>query len=1025
MKKNSCRISLFYYLTFSCMMLFMGSSCSKKAQPYCIGADISFVPQWEAAGLVYTDDKGNPKDVCQILADHHFNTVRLRIFVNPEAPAGYSPDKGFCNLDYTVEMAKRIKKAGMTFALDFHYSDTWADPDKQFKPSAWEGLSGEELEKRLYLYTVETLNRLKDEGVAPSIVQIGNEINHGMVWPEGRIDDNATEENWEALMRLYKAGQKATREVLPEAKLQVHLALGGENSLCREFLDRMLKTGSEFDIIGLSYYEQWHETYNDLRANIYDLAARYKKPICVCEYGANKENIKIINDIVRSTPDGLGYGTMAWEPLRALFDKGGKPDKETLEIYSHLYKQYQNPATNPVTEAPYVNTDTLEMPIIGADVSWIPLQEDRGIRFSQNGQEKDALEILKDNHFNWIRLRLFVDPTAENGYSKEGYCGLESTIAMAKRVKASGMKFLLDFHYSDTWADPGKQFTPAAWSDMKGSALEGQVYRYTHETIKRFMDEGVCPDMVQVGNEIQNGMMWPQGKINDSYRSFAVLLRCASAAVRAANPDIKIMVHIACGGQNEKSIKFFDKIIRNDVKFDIIGQSYYPEHHGTLDDLENNLNDLANRYRKKIIVVEYQEHRKEVNEIVARIPHALGLGTFIWEATSPRWGNLFDMKGATTAYMDIYPEFWKSRQPNLPEGTFVSETALFQREYPRVDNKQQAYFRLHAPQAQKVQVNCCGLIDMRKSADGWWYGQSKPLPVGFHFYHFLIDGVTASDTESHTYCGSFGRSSAIEIPEGKEGDYYRPQEVPHGQIRSVVYYSQYEKQYRRCFVYTPAEYETSPEKRYPVLYLQHGMCEDETGWPNQGKANFILDNLIASGQCKPMLVVMDSGNCGIHFKAPKGEDVEKARAAFGATFTPILLQDIIPTIDKEFRTLPDREHRAMAGLSWGGHQTFQTVLPNLDTFAYLGSFSGALFIQDNEIDTLFNGVFKDSQAFNKRVHTFFLGIGSEENFGAKQLSESLSRRGIKNTFYESPGTAHEWLTWRRCLKEFLPLLFQE
>ena len=363
-------------------------------------------------------------------------------------------------------------------------------------------------------------------------------------------------------------------------------------------------------------------------------------------------------------------------------------------------------------------------------------------------------------------------------------------------------------------------------------------------------------------------------------------------------------------------------------------------------------------------------------------------------------------------------------QTSLPDGTFVSETALFQREYPRVDKQCQAYFKLYAPQAQKVEINCCGVFAMEKAEDGWWYGHTTPLPVGFHFYHFLIDGSIAADTESHTYCGSFGRSSAVEIPEGKEGDYYRPQEVPHGQIRSVVYYSSYEKQYRRCFVYTPAEYETASQKRYPVLYLQHGMCEDETGWPNQGKANFILDNLIASGECKPMLVVMDSGNCGIYFKAPKGEDIEKARAAFGATFTPILLKDIIPTIDKEFRTLSDRENRAMAGLSWGGHQTFQTVLPNLDKFAYLGTFSGALFLKDSDIDKIHNGVFKDSQAFNKQVHAFFLGVGSEENFGTKALSESFTRHGIQNTFYESPGTAHEWLTWRRCLKEFLPLLFK-
>ncbi|MDR2917357.1 MAG: glycosyl hydrolase 53 family protein [Tannerella sp.] len=664
MKSNNYRINKLCCI-FACIIFITGAGCTKKPRPYCIGADISFVPQREAAGFTYTDENGNTKDVCQILADHHFNMIRLRIFVNPEAAGGYAPGKGFCDLKHTMEMAKRIKNAGMEFALNFHYSDTWADPDKQFKPSAWKDLTGKELEDKLYQYTAETLNALKEAGTAPSVVQIGNEINHGMVWPEGYIDDNATEENWQALMGLYQAGQRAVREILPGAKLQVHLALGGENLLCREFLDRMPKTGSEFDIIGLSYYEQWHETYNDLKANIYDLAARYKKPVCVCEYGTNKENIQLINDIVRATPDGLGYGTMAWEPLSVLFDKTGKADKEMFDIYTSLYGQYQDPDRQPAFEAPYVPAGSIEKPVIGADISWVPYQEMKGARFSQNGKEQDVLEILKNNYFNWIRLRLFVDPSAENGYSKDGYCGLESTLAMARRIKSSGMKFLLDIHYSDTWADPGKQFTPESWSQLKGSALEGQVYRYTNETIKRFMDEGVCPDMVQVGNEIHNGMLWPQGKIEDSYEPFAVLLRCASAGVRAANPDIKIMIHIACGGQNEKSIKFFDKIISRDVKFDIIGQSYYPEHHGTLEELEYNLNDLANRYQKPLIVVEYQEHRREVNEIVANIPNGLGLGTFIWEATSPRWGNLFDKDGKTTSHMDIYPAFWEMiRQKN-------------------------------------------------------------------------------------------------------------------------------------------------------------------------------------------------------------------------------------------------------------------------------------------------------------------------------------------------------------------------
>ncbi|MFA6326434.1 MAG: glycosyl hydrolase 53 family protein [Bacteroidales bacterium] len=670
------RMSARYFMT-GCLALLL-SGCGGKVTPFTIGADMSFIPQTEAwNGGKYLDTDGTQKDICRIMADHHFNNIRLRIFVDPGAPKGYSPGADFCGLDSTVEMAKRIKAAGMSFTLDFHFSDYWADPDKQYKPSSWEGLTGTDLENKLYEYTKEVLTTLDEAGVAPEIVQLGNEINHGMVWLEGFIDDNATDENWQTLMGLYKAGQKAVREVLPTTRLMVHLALGGQNTLCRRFLDNMNKYGAEFDMIGLSYYEQWHETYDDLKANLYNLAEAYGKPVCVCEYGANKDNIKIINDIVRSVPNGLGFGTMAWEPVGVLFPRefrkpqGTPPgtaqpanpeplkaSPELFTIFDDMAVQYANPKMQPVVAPPLERKVDFDRPVVGADISWVPQQESSGARYyDKNGVEKDVLDILKENGFNWIRLRLFVDPTAEHGYSREGFCGLEQTIAMAKRIKAAGMKFLLDFHYSDTWADPGKQFISASWAQSSGSGLEGQIYRYSKETIERFIQEGVTPDMVQTGNEINHGMLWPQGKIEDSYMSFGVLLRCASAGVRAADPGIKIMVHIACGGQNEESVRFLDKIISRDVKFDVIGQSYYPQWHGTLEDLRNNLADLAVRYGKPIVVVEYQEHIKEVNEIVKGLPDQLGLGTFIWEATSPQWGNLFGKDGKVNERMDFYPGF--------------------------------------------------------------------------------------------------------------------------------------------------------------------------------------------------------------------------------------------------------------------------------------------------------------------------------------------------------------------------------
>lgn len=267
-------------------------------------------------------------------------------------------------------------------------------------------------------------------------------------------------------------------------------------------------------------------------------------------------------------------------------------------------------------------------------------------------------------------------------------------------------------------------------------------------------------------------------------------------------------------------------------------------------------------------------------------------------------------------------------------------------------------------------------------------------------------------------------ASGIEIPEPKaESAYYSYQkDIPHGQVRECYYFSKVEGKQRRCFVYTPAEYETNPTKRYPVLYLQHGMGEDETGWSRQGKMAFILDNQISEKKCVPMIVVMDYGNCGYIHGTKKGESQKE----FGALFTPILINDIIPYIDSNFRTLSDRDNRAMAGLSWGGHQTFETTLNNIDKFSHIGAFSGALFfLKEDNLKNAYNGVFAQPDVFNKKVHTLFLGMGSEEGMGSKRISDFLKENGINNTYYESEGTHHEWLTWRRCLNQFLPLIFKQ
>lgn len=358
-------------------------------------------------------------------------------------------------------------------------------------------------------------------------------------------------------------------------------------------------------------------------------------------------------------------------------------------------------------------------------------------------------------------------------------------------------------------------------------------------------------------------------------------------------------------------------------------------------------------------------------------------------------------------------------------GSVPAEGNVYEAKYPRVLPDGKAIFRIHAPEAQKIELDCVGKkFPMTKDEQDVWTVTTEPLVVGFHYYAFIIDGVSVADPACETYFGCARQMSGIEIPESKEASaYYRyNKDVPHGQVRECHYYSGVEKKERRCYVYTPAGYETSPKKRYPVLYLQHGMGEDERGWSKQGKMAFIMDNQIAEGKCVPMIVVMDYGNCGYFFGTKPGE----TREEFGASFTPILINDIIPYIEKTFRVFTDRDNRAMAGLSWGGKQTFDATLKNLDKFSHIGAFSGAFFMSPGTgIKEVYDGAFSDAGAFNKKVHTLFLGIGSEEGKRTKQLSEMLTGAGINNTYYESEGTHHEWLTWRRCLNEFLPLIFRK
>ncbi|MGH9345169.1 MAG: glycoside hydrolase family 53 protein [Terriglobia bacterium] len=319
--------------------------------------------------------------------------------------------------------------------------------------------------------------------------------------------------------------------------------------------------------------------------------------------------------------------------------------------------------------------------VIGADVSFLKQAEDHGTVFKDNGQAKPALQIFKDHGYNWVRLRLFVNPVSLPN-------NLAYTIASAQKAKALGFKLLLDLHYSDTWADPGKQYTPKAWANMSHEQLVNAVFEYTRDTIDALRKAGVLPDMVQIGNEITNGMLWPDGKLPQNWDHFADLLKAGINGVEAGHgnePMPGIMIHIDRGGDEARTKDFFDKLAYYHVSYDVIGQSYYPWWQGTLNDLRENLAFMAATYHKDIILAEVaycwrptiyknrlgpfpetpegqQQFLRAVNQIVQETPGNRGKGIFWWEPAVPAGGPLrargvFDDQGSALPVITVFDEF--------------------------------------------------------------------------------------------------------------------------------------------------------------------------------------------------------------------------------------------------------------------------------------------------------------------------------------------------------------------------------
>ena len=372
-------------------------------------------------------------------------------------------------------------------------------------------------------------------------------------------------------------------------------------------------------------------------------------------------------------------------------------------------------------------------------------------------------------------------------------------------------------------------------------------------------------------------------------------------------------------------------------------------------------------------------------------------------------------------------QYSQGQETQVKEDFKPSSVNQLEKQFPQVNSQRRVRASIAAPNATKVQLDLGGVkYDMVKDGNGVWTGESNPQDEGFHYYQLNIDGASVPDPGTHYFYGAGRWGSGIEIPAADE-DFYALKNVPHGLVSENIYFSKLTNSFRRCFIYTPAGYHENAKNRYPVLYLQHGSFEDETGWAAQGKANLILDNLIAAKQASPMIIVMDNG----YAFAPQSKEAVAKKERPESVFEQVLITEVIPMIDSKFRTLADRDHRAIAGLSMGANQTMRIMMNHLDTFSHYGGFSGtANYPATDALDatTFLDGKYKDGNALNKKIKLFWLGLGTKEpvpfpkSIGA--FKAMLDKQGIKYVYYESPETAHEWLTWRRCLYQFAPKLFK-
>jgi enterochelin esterase-like enzyme len=363
--------------------------------------------------------------------------------------------------------------------------------------------------------------------------------------------------------------------------------------------------------------------------------------------------------------------------------------------------------------------------------------------------------------------------------------------------------------------------------------------------------------------------------------------------------------------------------------------------------------------------------------------------------------------------------FAQDENPEIKEDFKPSTLNQPGQEYPQVNSQGYARFKINAPNAQKVHVSLGlggrGGTELTKGEDGFWVGTTEgPLDEGFHYYHLAVDSGTFNDPGTLNFYGSIRWESGIEIP-AHDQEFYALKNIPHGNVQQILFPSPSTNTSRRAFVYTPPEYDKDQSKRYPVLYLQHGWGEDETAWSNQGHANLIMDNLIADGKTKPFIIVMTYGMTNeIKFGGLRDFDIKP--------FQTVLINELIPYVDANFRTIADQPHRAMAGLSMGGMETRTITLANPDVFSHVALLSGgSISMEDLE----------KNPEFKEKVKLVFVSYGSRELENPrrgpwgdpKENTEAIKQAGMNTHFYVSPQTAHEFQSWRRSLYQLAPLLF--